>query len=187
MTTPDDIRTLALDRMLLLPGHEPQGTTQVDPVELPPAERDRAFNIAQRRLAFQLLFELDQSAPRDPEAWIRTTLADVQDLGPLALEWIVGSVTGAFAAREAADAEFRDLAPDWPTHRQAAVDRAILRLAHFELTRAQLPGRIIVSEAVELAKHFSTEKSPAFINGLLDRVFRRISPDQAAEQPATGA
>jgi transcription termination factor NusB len=80
-------------------------------------------------------------------------------------------------ARAAADKEFTMLAPEWPAHRQPAVDRAILRLAHYELTLGRTPAKLVLSEAIELARHFSTDKSPAFVNGLLDKVYRRIHPE----------
>jgi Transcription termination factor len=56
------------------------------------------------------------------------------------------------------------------------VDRALLRLAHYEMTSGRTPPRVVVNETVELAKHFSTEKAPAFINALLDKVMKRIQP-----------
>jgi N utilization substance protein B len=91
---------------------------------------------------------------------------------------------GAWEARAAADAEFLALAPEWPAGRQAAVDRAILRLAHHEMTAALAPPKAAVNEAVELAKAFSTDKSPSFINGLLSRVLKRVA-GEAAAGPAT--
>ncbi len=76
----------------------------------------------------------------------------------------------AYRHRAEADAAAEALAPDWPARRQAAVDRAILRLAHHELTRTEASRGAIINEAVELAKAFSTEKSPGFINALLDKM-----------------
>ena len=67
-----------------------------------------------------------------------------------------------------------ELAPYWPTHRQAAVDRAILRLAHYEMMSGQTPPKVVVNEAVELAKRFSTERSPSFVNALLDKVLKDV-------------
>jgi N utilization substance protein B len=52
----------------------------------------------------------------------------------------------------------------------AGVDRAILRLCHHELTSGTNPAPIVLNEAVELARHFSTDRSPAFINALLDKI-----------------
>ena len=89
----------------------------------------------------------------------------------------------AFADRTTADKELTKLAPDWPTHRQAAVDRAILRLAHYEMTSGTAPPKAALSDAVELAKLFSTEKSPGFVNALLDNVLRRIHAERHGEHP----
>ncbi|MBZ0172227.1 MAG: transcription antitermination protein NusB, partial [Phycisphaerales bacterium] len=79
-----------------------------------------------------------------------------------------------FAACADADAEFEALAPDWPPRRQAAIDRAILRLGHFEMVSGRTPPKVVVNESVELAKAFSTDRSPAFINGLLGKVLKRV-------------
>lgn len=99
--------------------------------------------------------------------------------------------SAAFADRAAADAFMTEAAPTWPAHRQAAVDRSILRLAHWEMTSpeaAEVHPKIVVNEAVELAKTFSTEKSPAFINGLLDKLLKQVlkeSDEGKVEAPAT--
>lgn len=177
MSTPDSVHRLAFDALLQLPGTAESQSSQVehDLAMLPPAERDRAFHVAARRLAFQLLYQIDAGA-EGPEH-IRRTLSQVDGLGPIDLDRTAGLVEGAHANRAVADAEFLALAPDWPTHRQAAVDRAILRLAHFEMTSGLTPPRIVVHECVELAKHFSTERSPAFINALLDKVLKRLNPE----------
>ena len=64
------------------------------------------------------------------------------------------------------------LAPQWPPRRQPAVDRSLLRLAVWELTNADTPPKVVIDEAIELAKQFSTEQSPSFINGVLDAVLK---------------
>ncbi|MDX2133100.1 MAG: transcription antitermination factor NusB [Planctomycetota bacterium] len=172
MTQPDPARIAGFDALLQLPGTaDSAGLAIVE--ALSPVERDRAFNIAARRLAFQLLFEIDAGAT-PPDA-LEQRLARVEGLGPVLHERVLAMVRGSYDARAAADAEFVQLAPDWPTHRQPAVDRAILRLAHHELTLGQTPGAVVVNEAVELARHYSTEKSPSFVNALLDRVLKRLS------------
>jgi len=52
------------------------------------------------------------------------------------------------------------------------VDRNLLRLAVWELTNTDTPPKVVIDEAIELAKEFSTEQSPAFINGVLDAVLK---------------
>lgn len=127
-----------------------------------------------RRLAFQALFQLDARGERDaPE--IKASLE--LDSRPITEEERTQAFDRAMAAykdRAAADAAMLALAPTWPAHRQAAVDRAILRLAHHEMTSGAVHPKVAVNEAVELAKLFSTDKSPAFINGLLDKVLKKV-------------
>ena len=137
-----------------------------------------------RRLALLALFQLDATAG-DPET-IRESLEDTESLfeegltftvpadklKPQDLDRAIEIATGAYESREAADAAMLELAPDWPAGRQAAIDRAILRLAHFEITGTDHPPKAVVNEAVELAKDFSTEKSPAFVNGLLGKFLK---------------
>ena len=88
------------------------------------------------------------------------------------LAWVMA--TGAWAARREADGAIRSLAPTWPAHRQPAVDRALIRLAHWEMTAGGRPPRAVVSEVVEIAKSFSTDRSPGFINAVLDKVLKQV-------------
>lgn len=64
------------------------------------------------------------------------------------------------------------VAEHWTIERMAAVDRNILRMAIFELEHTATPVRVIINEAVELAKRYSTEDSGRFVNGLLGQVVR---------------
>lgn len=153
-----------------------------------------------RRLAFQVLYQLDARNGQDPEAVLATTMTPEEDSGDKTeftsserkKAFELGSA--AFADRAKADAFMVEAAPGWPAHRQAAVDRAILRLAHFEMTSGRVAPKIAVNEAVELAKAFSTDKSPAFVNGLLDKLLKTVlaelgetsEPDTAAQAGADG-
>ena len=81
--------------------------------------------------------------------------------------------TAAWNARDVADLWVVRLAPQWPTRRQPGVDRSILRLAVWELTGGtSTPPKVAIDEAIELAKEFSTEQSPAFVNGVLDAILK---------------
>lgn len=130
-----------------------------------------------RRLAFQALFQLDVRGLDAFEEVRDSLLADEEDQAlaepdrTKALELALL----AFEHRAEADDETTRLAPTWPASRQPAVDRSILRLAHYEMTRGGVPPKVAIDEAVELAKEFSTEKSPSFINALLDRVMKRMA------------
>lgn len=126
-----------------------------------------------RRLAFQALFQLDARGTVDADD-IRQSLDENPDFKPADRDAAFEMASAAFAHRAQADAAMKELAPTWPAHRQAAVDRAILRLAHYEMTRGGVHPKIAVNEAVELAKDFSTDKSPGFVNGLLDKILKQV-------------
>jgi len=81
------------------------------------------------------------------------------------------------AAREvsALDEMIVKHAENWRFERLAAIDRAILRLAIYELRSTDTPPKVILNEAVDLAKKFSSEDSGAFVNGILD-AFRKSLP-----------
>jgi N utilization substance protein B len=77
---------------------------------------------------------------------------------------------GAAGAAKDSDAVIARHAENWRVERLAAIDRAILRLAIHELQRGETPPKVVINEAIELAKKFSDADSPAFINGILDAV-----------------
>lgn len=80
--------------------------------------------------------------------------------------------SAAWSARIDADREIGRCTPEWPIHRQPAVDRNVMRLAWWEMTKGGVPAAIAINEAVELAREFGAEKSPAFVNAVLDRLRR---------------
>ncbi|HMN39238.1 MAG TPA: transcription antitermination factor NusB [Phycisphaerales bacterium] len=141
-----------------------------------------------RRLAFQILYQLDAIGPGHDAAEVLATLAeDDEEAGRYTAAERQKAFTlasEAYTDRAAADAFMNEAAPGWPAHRQAAVDRAILRLAHYEMTSGKTPPKIAVNEAVELAKVFSTEKSPAFVNGLLDKVLKKVLGEEGTADGA---
>lgn len=80
-------------------------------------------------------------------------------------------VEGVIAKQEQIDEFLSTYSQGWPLERMPAVDRIILRLGSWELLyNDDVPDKVAISEAVELAKSLSTDESPAFINGLLSRL-----------------
>ena len=68
----------------------------------------------------------------------------------------------------------------WGLSRLSFVDKSILRLAVYQLKFCpDIPAKVVINEAIELAKKFSTDKSPSFINGVLDAVLKKVTPCQA--------
>ncbi len=87
---------------------------------------------------------------------------------------------GTWQFREKADAWIRRAAAHWDMNRMAAVDRNVLRLAIYEmLGRSDIPARVAIDQAIELAKRFGAAESGAFVNGILDHVMREALPDLA--------
>ena len=79
-------------------------------------------------------------------------------------------VEGTWAARKDLDDAITAAATGWRLERMPPVDRNIIRLALYELRSGQVPVGVVVSEAVNLAKRFSTERSGAFVNGVLSKL-----------------
>ncbi len=79
---------------------------------------------------------------------------------------------GAVAQAEALDALISRQAANWRLERMAAIDRAILRLAVYELRAAETPAGVVINEALELARKFSSEEAVPFINGILDAIYK---------------
>jgi N utilization substance protein B len=80
-------------------------------------------------------------------------------------------VTGYFENAYQIDSEIQMLADNWSLERMPAVDRAILRMAAWEIMHnSEVPNEVAISEAVSLAAELSTDESPKFINGVLARL-----------------
>lgn len=104
-----------------------------------------------------------------------------------------GSVADPLAQKIVKDrAEIDDIvtksAPEWPIHQINRLDLAILRLAIYELViNPKEPPKVIIDEAVELAKRYGSEKSPGFVNGVLGTVFKMIEKsNKKKESPQKG-
>lgn len=77
---------------------------------------------------------------------------------------------------EQTDAAITAHSRNWKLTRMAATDRAVLRLAVFELFGSETPHKVIINEAIDLAKKYGTEHSGAFVNGILDAVAKSRNP-----------
>ena len=131
-----------------------------------------------RKRALDILYEAGMRGV-EPTA----VLTERQGLGePPVNEYTVELVQGVSAHAQRIDEILGERAEGWTVARMPGVDRALLRLAVFELLwRDDVPDAVAIDEAVELAKSLSTDSSPRFVNGVLGRVVRE-RPDIA---PAT--
>lgn len=81
---------------------------------------------------------------------------------------------GAVAQAESSDRLVESLSKNWRLDRMAEIDRGICRLAIYELRSGTAPLKVVLDEAVELAKRFSTEESASFLNGILDAAAKSL-------------
>ena len=80
-------------------------------------------------------------------------------------------VKNILSQKETLDAEIVKAAPSWPINNLNKIDLSILRLAIYELKRGETPPKVVIDEAVELAKEYGSESSSSFINGVLGTIF----------------
>lgn len=122
-----------------------------------------------RTIALQALYEVD-SVARQPETVVERLLTDTK-LSEENCDFVRGLVNGTMKHRDEIDKHIQKLAPAWPISQLALIDRNILRLAIFEiLFDNEVPVKVAVNEAVELAKTFGSENSTKFVNGVLGSV-----------------
>jgi transcription antitermination protein NusB len=129
-----------------------------------------------REFALQMLFQWDMS-PQEPakleaKFWRAAKAAD--STRAFANQLFEG------AAKEVAalDELIVKHAENWRFERLAAIDRAVLRLAIHELRVADAPYKVVLNEAVDLAKKYSSEESGAFVNGVLDAAYKSMGNKQ---------
>ena len=128
-----------------------------------------------RELAMQAVYQFDARASSEVSDTNEIELA-VQDapLDDEAKTEAFALAKAAWAVHDQADALASALSESWPTHRQPVVDRSIMRLAFYEMASGLTPVRVVLNESVELAKSYGGEKSPSFVNGVLDKMLKRI-------------
>ena len=86
-------------------------------------------------------------------------------------------VAGVCRSRQELDARITAHSENWRIDRMAAVDRNVLRIGAYEILHTDTPAAIAIDEAVELARRFAGDRSPAFVNGILDSVAREGGED----------
>lgn len=118
----------------------------------------------------QILFAWDAQAKNEAEV-ARQVVADGSDDQEICAD-AIEMARGTWEQLSTIDPWVERLAPKWPPRRQPGVDRALLRLAAWELLNTQTPPKVVIAEAIELAKQFSTEQSAGFINAVLDTLLK---------------
>ena len=104
-----------------------------------------------------------------------TTFCDYQQVPAGARAFAEEACRGVFARMREVDQFINETSKKWPVERMPAMDRSVLRLAVWELLGGEQPGKVVINEAIELAKIYGTEHSSGFVNGILDALLPILS------------
>ena len=139
-----------------------------------------------RELAMQAIYQLDIQGPDVLDSlsmFFREADSD-EFVRQLASDW----TKGAWENSKQCDELISDATIKWQLTRLSLVDKSILRLSVYQLKFCtDIPPKVVINEAIELAKKYSTDKSPAFVNGVLDAVLKKITihePNQVTRATA---
>ena len=125
-----------------------------------------------REYALQLLFQWEGARP-DPESLLPDFWRGIKKVDNETLRFAEELFRGAAASLEEIDPLIAAHSQHWRLERMAAVDRNLLRLAVYEMqAHPETPPAVVIDEALEIARRFSTEESVEFINGVLDAVHK---------------
>lgn len=125
-----------------------------------------------RAVALQALYEIDM-VDHPPALVVRDRLED-NELDPNMADFVNQIVAGVWPIRDELDQFIAEHAPEWPLDQVATIDRNIIRIALWEFAVSEnIPIKVAINEAVELAKEYGSDSSPRFINGVLGSLASR--------------
>ncbi len=128
-----------------------------------------------REVAFRVAYQADVAGDAYAFAW--QLRREEESLSEDQLELITDLVRALESRGAEIDDRLRGAAEHWPLQRLAATDRAVLRVAIAELlARPGSPARVVIDEAIEVARRYGSAESGTFVNGVLDRAARELRP-----------
>jgi len=132
-----------------------------------------------REVAFRVAYQADIAGDAYRQAWTLRRESE-EKLSADQLELIDDVVARLESSAAGVDEALQAALDDrWTVARLAATDRAVLRVAVAELlARPGSPARVVLDEAIEIARTFGSDESGAFVNGVLDRAARRLRPEE---------
>jgi N utilization substance protein B len=144
-----------------------------------------------REVALQLLFQRDQNPTPVPRGAVERFARDRLHGDAELTAYCLGLYDGVVAHQAEIDPRLTATAENWRLNRMLPVDRNVLRLGAYELLfdPAGQPVPVVIDEAIELARRFGSKDSPAFVNGILDKLARMrnaefgMRNDQSADPP----
>lgn len=130
-----------------------------------------------REVAFKVAYQADVAGDSYAFAW--SLRQEEESLSDDQRELIADIVKSLESRGIEIDTAVREAAEHWPLNRLAATDRATLRMAVAEmLARPGSPARVVIDEAIEIARRYGSEESGRFVNGVLDKVARALRPGE---------
>ena len=136
-----------------------------------------------RQAALQYLYEVDVVGPGEAEEV--APFLQRQAGRREAREYAAVIIKGVLASRDELDRVLAETSENWSLDRMSVVDRNVLRIGAWELRRPEeVPPKVAINEAIELARRFSSEDAVGFVNGILDRIRMSMSPEPGGEKEA---
>ena len=130
-----------------------------------------------REIAIQALYQLEI---RGYSAYDELELFFLQQtFDPKIVDFARSLVDGCKKHKKEIEEKIVSISEHWDLHRMAIIDRSVLRLCVYELLyRNDIPPKVSINEAIDLAKKFSTEKSGQFVNGVLDKIYMQVKENK---------
>ena len=126
-----------------------------------------------RELAFKLVYSLEIQKESDLEEQIQTYIENNDITNEQAIEYIQSTVKGIEKNKEDIENAIKaNLKSNWKIERVSRVDLSILKLAVYEIKYTNLPFKVVINEAVELAKKYGVDTSSKFVNGMLASIVK---------------
>ena len=136
-----------------------------------------------RELALQMLYALDANPTVGLRETLQTFREEQTDTLTRVREFAEGLVQGVQSQRDIIDAAIKARSKNWTLARMPLVDLNVMRLATFELMfRGDIPKKVSINEAIEIARKFGDKESPAFVNGILDEIVACPKTEESSEE-----
>ena len=135
-----------------------------------------------RELALQVLYALDANPTVGIREILQTFREEQDGVIPKVREFAEGLAQGVQEYREQIDSAIKARSKNWSLSRMPRVDLNVMRLAVYELMfRQDIPKKVSINEAIEIARKFGDKESPSFVNGILDEIETCAKTDEAGE------
>jgi len=135
-----------------------------------------------REMALQMLYQKDLNSDIEPDIVRKMIIDQLTDEDLSRFAWSL--FAGVTEIQADLDDRIQSISQNWKLARMAPTDRNVLRLGAFELLQTDTPAKVVIDEAVELAKLFGNKNSSQFVNGILDKLIPEEKRE--AEQTQSG-